>query len=76
MNATLFPSTVVLQEVGEASEVAVKEKAKRTKDGKLESRAKGLNMSMEELKALQQQKLREAAERMAASGGLPPPSGP
>lgn len=66
----------MLQEVGEASEVAVKEKAKRTKDGKLESRAKGLNMSMEELKALQQQKLREAAERMAASGGLPPPNGP
>jgi hypothetical protein len=66
----------MLQEVGEASEVAVKEKAKRTKDGKLESRAKGMNMSMEELKALQQQKLREAAERMAANGGAPLPPGP
>eukprot|EP00035_Acanthoeca_spectabilis_P002482 m.87822 g.87822 ORF g.87822 m.87822 type:complete len:145 (-) comp11587_c0_seq2:2466-2900(-) len=61
------------KEAADESCVAVKEKAQRSKAGKLESRAKGMNMTMEQLKALQQQKLREAAERMAAAA---PPADP
>mmetsp|Transcript_8247 Transcript_8247/g.21058 ORF Transcript_8247/g.21058 Transcript_8247/m.21058 type:complete len:151 (+) Transcript_8247:15-467(+) len=57
------------KEVADESTAAVKEKAKRAKAGRLESKAKGMNMTMEELKALQQKMMREAAERMAAGGG-------